>query len=57
VRERRGGQDARQRVYELTATPLRDVARWAAEYERFWPAHLNRLRKHLERPTRGSSHA
>lgn len=50
VRERRGGEDGRQRIYELTAAPLRDVARWAAAYEAFWPAHLARLKRHLEHP-------
>ena len=48
VRERRGGDDGRQRVYELTPAPLREVARWAARYEAFWPAHLARLKRHLE---------
>ena len=33
VRERRGGDDGRQRVYELTAAPLRQVAQWATAYE------------------------
>ena len=50
VRERRGGEDGRQRVYELTPAPLREVARWAARYEEFWPAHVARLARHVERP-------
>ena len=49
VRERRGGDDGRQRVYELTPAPLRDVARWTSTYEAFWPAHLTRLKRHVER--------
>ncbi|HEU4630941.1 MAG TPA: metalloregulator ArsR/SmtB family transcription factor [Gemmatimonadaceae bacterium] len=50
VRERRGGDDGRQRIYELTPAPLREIARWTAAYEVFWPAHLARLKRHLERP-------
>jgi DNA-binding transcriptional ArsR family regulator len=50
VRERPSGDDARQRVYELTPGPLREVVRWAATYEAFWPAHLDRLKRHIERP-------
>ena len=49
VRERPGGEDGRQRLYELTPGPLREVVRWAAAYEAFWPAHLSRLKSHLER--------
>jgi DNA-binding transcriptional ArsR family regulator len=49
VRERRGS-DGRQRVYALTPAPLREVAEWAATYEAFWPQHLARLKRHLERP-------
>ena len=49
VRERRGGNDGRQRMYELTAGPLREIAQWAARYEAFWPAHLGRLKRHVER--------
>ena len=48
VRERRGGDDGRQRVYELTPAPLREVAQWALAYQAFWPANLARLKRHLE---------
>jgi DNA-binding transcriptional ArsR family regulator len=48
VRERRGGRDGRQRVYQLTAAPLREVARWAVAYQSFWPANLVGLKRHLE---------
>jgi len=48
VRERRGGDDGRQRVYQLTADPLRTVAQWAMAYEAFWPANLAALKRHLE---------
>ncbi len=50
VRERPGGEDGRQRMYELTPGPLREVVAWAATYEAFWPAHLGRLKRHVERP-------
>jgi DNA-binding transcriptional ArsR family regulator len=49
VRERRGGTDGRQRIYQLTPGPLRQVLRWAQAYESFWPANLASLKRHLER--------
>jgi DNA-binding transcriptional ArsR family regulator len=52
VRERpgtRAGGDKRQRVYQLTPAPLREVARWAEAYQAFWPANLAGLKRHLER--------
>lgn len=52
VRERRGGDDGRQRIYELTPGPLRDVARWAEQYEVFWQDGLMRLKQHVERGAR-----
>jgi len=52
VRERRGGEDGRQRLYELTPAPLSEIALWAAAYEAFWPAHLTRLKRHAERRRR-----
>lgn len=33
----------RENTLELTAEPLRDVARWISGYERFWNARLDRL--------------
>ncbi len=57
VRERRGGADGRQRVYELTPDPLRDVAQWAMAYEAFWPANLASLKRHLERPPAATARA
>ncbi len=38
-RARRG----REHTLELSADPLRDVARWAHRYERFWNKRLDRL--------------
>ena len=48
VRERRGGADGRQRVYQVTPAPLHAVARWALAYQAFWPANLGSLKRHLE---------
>lgn len=48
VREGRGGDDGRQRVYQLTPVPLREVAQWAQAYQAFWPANLMSLKRHLE---------
>jgi DNA-binding transcriptional ArsR family regulator len=53
VRERRGGDDGRQRIYQLTPGPLRDVARWAEQYEVFWQDGLRRLKQHVEHGARG----
>lgn len=57
VRERRGGDDGRQRVYALTPGPLRDVAQWAQAYQTFWPANLASLKQHLERSPAPSADA
>lgn len=37
----------RQRIYRLSAEPLREVAEWAESYERFWTDKLGALREHL----------
>ena len=52
VRERRGGEDGRQRIYQLTAGPMREVARWAESYEIFWQDSLARLKRHVEQGVR-----
>ena len=44
----REDRDGRQRVYRLTAGPLRDVSAWLEAYRRFWPANLMSLKRHLE---------
>lgn len=51
MREQRGGVDGRQRVYEVTPAPLKDVQRWIAAYQAFWPANLASLKQHLEAET------
>ena len=33
----------RENTLELSAEPLRDVARWISTYERFWNSRLDRL--------------
>src|SRR5919112_3205020 len=48
VRERRGGTDGRQRIYQLTPAPLRDLATWAQGYQAFWTANLAGLKRHVE---------
>jgi len=40
VRRTRQG---RENTLELSAAPLRDVAKWVSLYERFWSARLDRL--------------
>jgi DNA-binding transcriptional ArsR family regulator len=52
VRERRGGDDGRQRIYQLTPGPLREVAQWAEGYTVFWRDGLSRLKRHVERGPR-----
>lgn len=36
-------QEGRQRLYRLDPAPLREVARWASLYDRFWTDRLDRL--------------
>jgi DNA-binding transcriptional ArsR family regulator len=48
VRDRPGGADGRQRVYALTAEPLREVLEWTAAYQTFWRATLGNLKRHVE---------
>ena len=45
VRERREG---RQRIYQITPGPLRDVAQWVESYRSFWAVNLMSLKRHLE---------
>lgn len=51
VREHKEG---RQRIYELTPGPLREVADWAESYRAFWAASLASLKEHVERRQKGS---
>lgn len=45
VYERREG---RQRLYRVNAAPLRNVAEWVGQYERFWREKLDALGKYLD---------
>lgn len=47
VRER-PGTDGRQRIYQLTPGPLREVADWAERYGAFWEANLESFKRHVE---------
>ncbi len=38
----------REHLLELQAAPLREVAKWAGRYERFWNERLDRLEQFLE---------
>lgn len=46
VRERREG---RQRIYQLEADRLEQVARWTEEYREFWQQSLTNLKRRLEK--------
>jgi DNA-binding transcriptional ArsR family regulator len=52
VRERREG---RQRIYQLEAERLEQVARWAEEYREFWHQSLSNLKRRLEKETEEKS--
>src|SRR3712207_8542740 len=49
VRERRGGDDGRQRVDGVSPAPLRQIAEWAATYEAMWPGQQTSLKSRAER--------
>lgn len=46
VRERK---DGRQRIYQLEAERLEQVARWTEEYRQFWQRSLTNLKHRLEK--------
>jgi DNA-binding transcriptional ArsR family regulator len=41
-------REGRNRVYELDATPLREVDEWVAQYRMFWKANLRSLKDFVE---------
>jgi DNA-binding transcriptional ArsR family regulator len=49
-RERQG----REHVLSLNAAPLRDVARWASRYERYWTERVDRLEAFFEQKRKRS---
>ena len=47
--------DAQRRLYRLKPEPLQELDAWLAQFRRFWSAHLDALKRHLDRmdqPTR-----
>ena len=46
VREHREG---RQRLYQLEASRIQEIAKWAETYREFWQHSLNNLKRHLEK--------
>jgi DNA-binding transcriptional ArsR family regulator len=53
VRRTRQG---RENTLELRAEPLREVARWMLNYERFWKDRLDRLQAFFVAENAGGSH-
>jgi DNA-binding transcriptional ArsR family regulator len=41
-------KDGRQRIYKLNAEPLKDVAAWVQDYEKFWTGKLAALGEYLK---------
>ncbi|MFT3700018.1 MAG: metalloregulator ArsR/SmtB family transcription factor [Kofleriaceae bacterium] len=39
----------REHTLELDPTPLREVVRWASQYEQFWTEQLDRLENHFKK--------
>lgn len=39
----------REHTLELDPAPLREVVRWASQYERFWTERLDRLEDHFKK--------
>jgi DNA-binding transcriptional ArsR family regulator len=46
VREHKEG---RQRLYQLEASRIQEIAKWADTYREFWQHSLNNLKRHLEK--------
>src|SRR3954462_12483317 len=47
-------REGRDTTTELSAEPLRDVARWILQYERFWNTRLDRLEQYFASKTEKS---
>jgi DNA-binding transcriptional ArsR family regulator len=45
-------REGREHTLELDPTPLREVARWASEVERFWSERLDRIEHFFEEKKR-----
>jgi DNA-binding transcriptional ArsR family regulator len=49
------GRDAQWRPCRLDPAPLKDVARWVGEYQRFWEESFERLDEYLAEVQEGGS--
>ena len=45
-------RQGREHTLELNPAPLREIARWASDMERFWSARLDRLEQFFEEKKR-----
>jgi DNA-binding transcriptional ArsR family regulator len=50
----RRSRQGREHVLTLDAAPIREVARWASQYERYWDTRLDRLEAHFKEKRKGS---
>ena len=41
--------DAQRRLYRLKPEPLQELDAWLAPFRRFWSAHVDALKRHLDR--------
>lgn len=41
--------DAQRRLYRLKPEPLQEVDAWLTQFRRFWSAHVDALKRHLDR--------
>ena len=41
-------KEGKQRIYQLNAGPLKDVAEWVQEYEKFWTGKMAALGDYLK---------
>ena len=49
--------DAQRRLYRLKPEPLQEIDAWLAQFRRFWSAHLDALKRHLDRMDKDQSTA
>jgi DNA-binding transcriptional ArsR family regulator len=52
VHEQREG---RQRIYQLDAARIHEIAKWADTYREFWQHSLTNLKRHLEKEVEDKS--
>src|SRR5580692_4154438 len=46
--------DAQRRLYRLKPEPLQEIDAWLAPFRRFWSAHMDALKRHLDRMDRST---